>query len=125
MTAGNTSFPKTARITQADDFRDIVKQSPYAKESGVVIYYRKCDQSIFGKLGIIVAKRHLKRAVDRNRFKRVIREVYRKNKARIQKNLEIVVRLSDYKALHGKDLAIIIDHLFQKARVYRDESNFN
>ena len=40
------------------------------------------------KFGVSVSKKHFKKAVDRNYFKRVLRECYRLNKALLLDNLE-------------------------------------
>lgn len=59
------------------------------------------------RLGLIVGKRFLRRAVDRNRAKRMIRESFRQ--ARDLPAMDIVVRVAVPKAAVSKTTA---DHLF-------------
>jgi ribonuclease P protein component len=55
------------------------------------------------RLGLVVSKKHLKRAVDRNRFKRVVRESFRHHQEQL-KGLDIVVlaRNGAIRAVHGE-----------------------
>lgn len=60
----------------------------------------------YARLGMVVAKRLLRRAVDRNQARRIIREVFRKQAASLPA-LDLVVRthsLPEGSAWHGKDV---------------------
>ena len=115
MTVGHTSFPKTSRLKLASDFRDILKNGKSFRESGLVLYFRKSSTKD-SRLGIVVSKRVLKRAVDRNRVKRVIREYFRKEKANFSIASDIVIRtFQDHQLLNSSNLREILSKLFKKA----------
>lgn len=47
----------------------------------------------YPRLGLVIPKNHLARAVDRNRAKRLLREWFRRNQARLR-GCDVVVRVS-------------------------------
>jgi ribonuclease P protein component len=54
-----------------------------------LIYFKVSHNSAFPiKVGFSVPKRHVKLAVNRNRIKRLMREVYRKNKYSFSENID-------------------------------------
>jgi ribonuclease P protein component len=54
-------------------------------------YYQSSNQLDNSRIGLAIPKKNAKRAVDRNRIKRLIREAFRKNTALSQK--DVVVKL--------------------------------
>ncbi len=83
------------------------------------------DSSYKVQAGVSVSKRNFKRAVDRNKIKRLLREVYRKNKHLIyesehtKKHLFMFIyvgkKIAEYKVLEEKMIAILNKFLL-KAR---------
>lgn len=53
-----------------------------------LVYVETSDENEKLKFGVSVSKKHFKKAVDRNYYKRVLRECYRLNKHIIHENLE-------------------------------------
>lgn len=56
------------------------------------------------RLGLVVAKKHLKRAVDRNRFKRLVRESFRAHQQQLE-GLDVVVlaRSGALRSIHNSN----------------------
>ena len=114
MTVGSTSFPKTSRLRLANDFREILKHGKCFRENGFAIHVLKSNRKE-SRLGIVVAKNIFKRAIDRNRAKRLIREFFRREK-NILSSCDIVVRVVDnHNALNTNNLRICLTLLFKKA----------
>jgi len=69
----NTSFPRTARLTQRADF-DHVFQAPERKSSDrcFTVLGRCRLQDGAARLGLVIAKRQIRRAHERNRIKRLV-----------------------------------------------------
>lgn len=84
-------FPKSARLLKKSDFRF----RPYQKyfSDRFSFYFKKNGE---GRLGISISKKVLKRATDRNRIKRLLREVYREIREEIPRvDVHVVAREGD------------------------------
>lgn len=82
------TFTKTERLTskiEIDSLFGIGKSFNIAPFK--VIWKESTDSSVPVKIVISIPKRLFKRAVDRNRLKRLTREAYRKNKHMLYDNL--------------------------------------
>lgn len=84
------SFTKKQRVLKPAEYQKVFKQQKKIYYQGVVAYYS--DNPLpWTRLGIAVAKRHFKKAVDRNRIKRKIRESFRVQQELGSKDIVIVV----------------------------------
>ena len=73
---GPNSFPRTARLLKAGDFAALRGNSKRISVRHFLAEFRPTDQPTC-RLGQAVSRRVSKRAVDRNRIKRLVRESYR------------------------------------------------
>ena len=83
-------FARQQRLTQASQFKSVFA-NPYVKQgdaSMLLLAIKNNEET--ARLGLTVAKKHLKHAVSRNRFKRLTRESFRQH-LQVIKNLDIVV----------------------------------
>jgi ribonuclease P protein component len=83
------AFDKEARLTRAADFRQVFKLAKKFKAEGINLfaYHGKLDTS---RLGISVPKKYVRRAVDRNKIKRIIRENFRLRNKELPLRLDMV-----------------------------------
>ena len=90
LTKTTGRFSRQQRLTQASEFNNVFAK-PCAKQgdANMLILGVKNNQQT-ARLGLAVAKKQLKRAVSRNRFKRLTRESFRLH-LDIIKDLDIVV----------------------------------
>lgn len=71
-------MPKSHRLHNADEFSAVIRFRCVATGDFLQIY-AKPNNIYYPRLGLIVAKKVARRAVDRNRVKRLLREFFRVN----------------------------------------------
>ncbi len=72
----NVTFGRSARLLASEDFAAALKKKPVARGAFVSLHLAR-DRTASARLGVIVPKRLLRRAVSRNTTKRVLRESFR------------------------------------------------
>jgi len=78
------SFPKKEKLCNKSDIEELFKKGSSAFLYPYKIFYLHCPESEeFPKVLISIPKKKFKRAVDRNKLRRQIREIYRLHKSSI------------------------------------------
>lgn len=80
MTVLEARFPKRARLLQAAEFSRVFNKAHRSSDRQFTILAAPNDLG-YPRLGLAISKKHAKRAVDRNRIKRLVRESFRLNRA--------------------------------------------
>jgi ribonuclease P protein component len=84
-------FPRERRLTSKRDFQ-FVFAKPYKVSFKYLIALYRANSYAYPRLGVIIGKQHVRRAVDRNRLRRVVRESFRHHQEKL-KGLDIIVLL--------------------------------
>jgi len=87
-------FPRQYRLTEKRQFDAVLSARTIQVRSGSFRLYATVNNESGARLGLIVGKRQLKHAVDRNRVKRVLREAFRLRRSNLPA-VDIVVQLAD------------------------------
>ncbi|MDH5368767.1 MAG: ribonuclease P protein component [Gammaproteobacteria bacterium] len=90
LTRSTERFARQQRLTQASEFKDVFAKPCVKQGDANMLLLGKINNKSTARLGLAVAKKQLKLAVSRNRFKRLTRESFRHH-LEIIKNLDIVV----------------------------------
>src|SRR3990167_354064 len=93
-------FSSINRLKRKQEFQFVFNR-PYKISNKYLFILFKPNQQSRVKLGVMVGKRYVKRAVDRNQLKRVIRESFRHHKEDL-KGLDIVVLIRSECSTLGK-----------------------
>jgi ribonuclease P protein component len=87
-------FRREHRLTHKEQFDRVLSSRTIHFRCGCFRLYATPNDAEGARLGLIVGKRQLKRAVDRNRVKRALRETFRLKRALLP-GFDIVVQLAD------------------------------
>lgn len=84
------TFPKCLRIRTTAEYQAVYSANLYAADHHLVINGRlnKCQHP---RLGVVVSRR-VGKAHERNRWKRVIRDIFRRHRNSLPTTLDLVVR---------------------------------
>ena len=87
---GKAKFQNSERLLKGHEFRHMRNNSTVATGKMIVLNYAKAPDGK-RRIGIIVSKRYDKKAVQRKRAARIIREAYRLIKSEIKSDIWIVI----------------------------------
>lgn len=86
----NFTYPKNERLKSKTTIGLLFSEGKSVSKYPLRLVYRQAEEAYQGntKVGVSVSKKYFKKAVDRNYFKRVLRETYRLNKHLLLDNLD-------------------------------------
>ena len=114
--SADCTFPKAVRLLTASDYSNVFQDVQLRVSSQNFLILAKDQKSETARLGIIVAKKNVKLAVQRNRIKRLLRESFRNERESLPK-LDIIV-LAKKGANQTDNPAIFVefDYLWRKLK---------
>lgn len=71
------AFSKQMRLLNSSDFQSVFDDAPLRTSHQHFLLLARRNQLGLPRLGLVIAKKHIRFAVDRNRMKRLIRETFR------------------------------------------------
>ncbi|MFC0781235.1 ribonuclease P protein component [Flavobacterium sp. HJSW_4] len=86
----NFTYPKNERLKSKTTIGLLFSEGKSVSKYPLRLVYRQAEENSEEetKIGVSVSKKYFKKAVDRNYFKRVLRETYRLNKNLLLDNLD-------------------------------------
>jgi ribonuclease P protein component len=111
--AGNVGFPRSARLLSAGDYGTVFKRNQrFGDRYWTLLVHRSNDSP--ARLGLAIAKKRAKRAVDRNKLKRIAREAFRIKRLQLY-GVDLVVMNRDAAAsTDNSTLRLAFDKLLDK-----------
>lgn len=109
----NAGFPRDARLRRPGDFTALRTSS--GRAGGRCFHMRYRDNGLgYARLGLAISKRVSKRAVERNRIKRLLRESFRRVRHQLPAIDLMVMAREQAAGVPGAQLLIEIDELWKK-----------
>ncbi len=88
----NQSFPRQARLIRARDFEQVLRRPDARLQAGPLRLNVVFNRMHHARLGLVVGKKAVSQASDRNRIKRVIRDRFRRVRTELPA-ADLVVRV--------------------------------
>lgn len=102
------AFTKSMRLLHSSDFQTVFDDAPLRTSHQHFLFLARTNQLDRPRLGLVIAKKHIRHAVDRNRMKRLIRETFR---AKQQQLAGIDVIVLARKGMNDATNALLIEQL--------------
>jgi len=112
----NTIFPRQVRLLTPGDYRRVFDQADAKAQTKQVLILARRNELGFSRLGLVVAKKHAKRAVDRNEIKRIVRESFRHHQSELDGFDCVVLSRGGAKDLDKTELRHMVDQLWKRLR---------
>ena len=86
------AFPPTARLSTPGHYQRVFDGPAYKVSSRAFLLLAQVTEAESSRLGIIVAKKHIRRASHRNRIKRLVREHFRLTRLSVPLDLVVLAK---------------------------------
>ncbi|HPE78772.1 MAG: ribonuclease P protein component [Chromatiaceae bacterium] len=108
-------FPRTARLLASVDYQRVFEKPRRSADTYFTVLATQ-GSSRPARLGLAISRKQARRAVDRNRLKRLIREVFRRNRAVLDGRDFVVMARSNAVAADNLTLHASLDRHFSRFR---------
>jgi len=109
-------FPPSARVLTSAEFERIFKQGKRTASPLMALHVLRQDEGE-ARLGLVVSRKVDKRAVGRNRIKRVVREYFRQMRSQLAPGAYVVLARTAAKQADNAQLRQTLERLFARAGV--------
>lgn len=107
-------FNKRERLLHSKQFQFVFDNPQRVGSPQLTILFRKNIETNQARLGLTVAKKQFAKSVTRNRIKRNLREVFRKNKKLLEAIDIIFIPKKGLDVLEGNQLTLFLESQWQR-----------
>ncbi len=114
-------FPRSTRLLASGEFRKVFEQACFRAPHPYFLLLAIRNEQETARAGLVVAKKNVRKAVDRNRIKRLVRESFRHRLGTLPE-LDIVVLVrKDAGTAENKQLLAVLDKLWSRLQRQAEE----
>jgi len=107
------NFPKTKKLLEEKQFKLVFEKGRKLFSKGIIIFFY--DNPLgYSRLGVIIPKKSISKATQRNNFKRVVREFFRINQEKFNSKDIVVLFTPKIIELNKETLNQILTEQFNK-----------
>lgn len=108
------ALPKKQKLLNKKEFSWVFDKATYKASNRHCLILARESQIEQSRVGLVIAKKHIKHAVQRNRVKRLIRESFRYNQHQLLKIDAIVLSRNGMADLDNAAIYKMLEQLWQK-----------
>jgi len=108
------SLPKSRRLLKPKQFESVFADASIRASNRHCLILSRPNNGSNPRLGLIIAKKHIRLAVERNRIKRVIRESFRLHQHQLPAINAIVLARKGLDALENREIHDLMELLWKK-----------
>lgn len=112
---GEFSFSKSKRLLSSSEFSSVFDNPSIKIHHANFLILARLNETEYPRLGLVIAKKHIRHAVNRNRVKRLLRESFRKKQHNLPPIDAIVLARRNSESLTNENVLEIIDSLWNRA----------
>ncbi len=99
-----SAFSKSLRLLNASDYKAVFDDAPLRSSHSQILVLARLNQGCEPRLGLVIAKKNVRLAVQRNRIKRILRETFRLKQQSLQGIDAVVLARRNLDALNNEEL---------------------
>lgn len=107
-------FPPALRLLRPADFQAVFDSTSYKVGEASFLLLVRCNDLGHARLGLVIAKKKVRRAVDRNRLKRQIRDSFRLHQNQLPAVDVVFLARQDLTALPGPDFRAALEQAWKR-----------
>ncbi len=113
LTPQPTNFSRQKRLSNPNEFKAVFQAAKKIASRNFALYIKKNNLG-HSRLGIVVAKRNVRKAITRNLIKRILRESFRFNQTKLDSFDVIIVAYNAFSLLSKQEMRKAIDGQWRK-----------